>query len=998
MAKLYITSPINNDSLYRPVTLDTDTTSSPLADSLDNHHGNTQVIIAGKTDNEVIKTDKIDNDGIKTDKIDNEAIISDSTDKQVVVASEAENKADKANNDEAIVGDNTDNDELVIGERTDNDEVVIGDKTDKDVNIADKNNLTPDKVDECSFDRDNSIEYVKTVSVPHSLETKDSMQKTDDSVKDLSEVVEMEQEVSDRSVLTILPSELSVEKSDIPIIKLSEKSNEEAKSNFQNPLSVPSTAPQSDDITAAAEKLNEVLLSESGSVAPHSSTQQKVNISDIVVIPDESPTHVEPKSSSNTLPSLSQSAVSAQSQNTTLETQTSAFPSAIPQNPEHTVSNSHPVSVITSNIGNSTAMPHMTSLQQSFIQKLIPSLINLNKPDNVATSHAQPAAIPALIPAQSHSTVASTAGQSPGSVHGGITGSAAGQSSFGVRAAKSNGVITIDDDDDLVVTQVIKPGAPTAAAPNAAPVSRNDSLFQLVSKIKSMVDPTAASQPKLRQLQQTLASLIKNQGLSRNMLDNPQEQLQQTSTAPTTQTNFLQQQQQQARVSSQVQQQLQQQQQQVLQPSSFRVHQDVQPSVSTAQRQGLQPQQIPQRQLQALLQQAIANRTQAQQQAVQQHVLQPYKPHPTHQQQQQRASAHVASSSSTATGLGGNSSNVVQQLLQAVMSKQQQQQQQQQVLKQQLLSQKQRPSSSTGQFNHASTITSQNQNQHLMLIENALKGSNPNLAANFKTLQDQLKAKSSNPADIKNELTAIISNVLRLRNSQQQMENTSPKPLKSPSLRRQIQTAHRPKLNTSPYHNKPGPSHNIQQLRKPVRAPTIDFLQNLPVVHHSKEKVQFLSVVGLITRQEHQRLILSHANRKRRIEEARNILQLEKVSFERKRKRPRKDDLDNDGDTHDNYCSKCRMAGELLMCDKCPRVYHLFCLDPPLKQVPDGEWFCSKCQEEKDVEESMDVNVIDVMEDPAVDPESREQIEELHRKLMEAKRVRLDLENTTDIT
>ena len=30
--------------------------------------------------------------------------------------------------------------------------------------------------------------------------------------------------------------------------------------------------------------------------------------------------------------------------------------------------------------------------------------------------------------------------------------------------------------------------------------------------------------------------------------------------------------------------------------------------------------------------------------------------------------------------------------------------------------------------------------------------------------------------------------------------------------------------------------------------------------------------------------------------------------------------------------------------------------------------------------------------------ESREQIEELHRKLMEAKRVRLDLENTTDIT
>ena len=35
----------------------------------------------------------------------------------------------------------------------------------------------------------------------------------------------------------------------------------------------------------------------------------------------------------------------------------------------------------------------------------------------------------------------------------------------------------------------------------------------------------------------------------------------------------------------------------------------------------------------------------------------------------------------------------------------------------------------------------------------------------------------------------------------------------------------------------------------------------------------------------------------------RNILQLEKVSFERKRKRPRKDDMDNDGGMSD-LCSK----------------------------------------------------------------------------------------------
>ena len=60
--------------------------------------------------------------------------------------------------------------------------------------------------------------------------------------------------------------------------------------------------------------------------------------------------------------------------------------------------------------------------------------------------------------------------------------------------------------------QVIKPaGATPAPAPAPAPAgsTRNDSLLQLVSKIKSMVEPNAASQPKLKQLQQTLASLIK---------------------------------------------------------------------------------------------------------------------------------------------------------------------------------------------------------------------------------------------------------------------------------------------------------------------------------------------------------------------------------------------------------------------------------------------------------------------------------------------------------
>ena len=34
---------------------------------------------------------------------------------------------------------------------------------------------------------------------------------------------------------------------------------------------------------------------------------------------------------------------------------------------------------------------------------------------------------------------------------------------------------------------------------------------------------------------------------------------------------------------------------------------------------------------------------------------------------------------------------------------------------------------------------------------------------------------------------------------------------------------------------------------------------------------------------------------------------------------------------------------ETLVCDKCEDYYHLDCLDPPLKQLPEEEWFCPKC-------------------------------------------------------
>ncbi|KAK9103932.1 hypothetical protein Sjap_021186 [Stephania japonica] len=55
-------------------------------------------------------------------------------------------------------------------------------------------------------------------------------------------------------------------------------------------------------------------------------------------------------------------------------------------------------------------------------------------------------------------------------------------------------------------------------------------------------------------------------------------------------------------------------------------------------------------------------------------------------------------------------------------------------------------------------------------------------------------------------------------------------------------------------------------------------------------------------------------------------------------------------DYSDVYCEECGSgdaADELLLCDKCDRGFHLFCLKPILVAVPKGSWFCHSCSEQK---------------------------------------------------
>lgn len=46
---------------------------------------------------------------------------------------------------------------------------------------------------------------------------------------------------------------------------------------------------------------------------------------------------------------------------------------------------------------------------------------------------------------------------------------------------------------------------------------------------------------------------------------------------------------------------------------------------------------------------------------------------------------------------------------------------------------------------------------------------------------------------------------------------------------------------------------------------------------------------------------------------------------------------------HQDYCEVCQQGGEIILCDTCPRAYHLVCLDPELEKAPAGEWSCPHC-------------------------------------------------------
>ncbi|KAL3833496.1 hypothetical protein ACJIZ3_008232 [Penstemon smallii] len=82
---------------------------------------------------------------------------------------------------------------------------------------------------------------------------------------------------------------------------------------------------------------------------------------------------------------------------------------------------------------------------------------------------------------------------------------------------------------------------------------------------------------------------------------------------------------------------------------------------------------------------------------------------------------------------------------------------------------------------------------------------------------------------------------------------------------------------------------------------------------------------------------------------------VEVLSVKRRRKNKEGDRVEVrkvEEESLDQICEQCRsgLHGEvMLLCDRCNKGWHIYCLSPPLKRIPPGNWYCLEClNSEKD--------------------------------------------------
>uniref|UniRef100_A0A4W4EUI4 DNA helicase n=1 Tax=Electrophorus electricus TaxID=8005 RepID=A0A4W4EUI4_ELEEL len=69
-----------------------------------------------------------------------------------------------------------------------------------------------------------------------------------------------------------------------------------------------------------------------------------------------------------------------------------------------------------------------------------------------------------------------------------------------------------------------------------------------------------------------------------------------------------------------------------------------------------------------------------------------------------------------------------------------------------------------------------------------------------------------------------------------------------------------------------------------------------------------------------------------------------------KSSKKKKKDADGYETDHQDYCEVCQQGGEIILCDTCPRAYHMVCLDPDMEKAPEGTWSCPHCVKEENDE------------------------------------------------
>ncbi|MGH0174567.1 UNVERIFIED_CONTAM: hypothetical protein FKN15_068390 [Acipenser sinensis] len=79
-------------------------------------------------------------------------------------------------------------------------------------------------------------------------------------------------------------------------------------------------------------------------------------------------------------------------------------------------------------------------------------------------------------------------------------------------------------------------------------------------------------------------------------------------------------------------------------------------------------------------------------------------------------------------------------------------------------------------------------------------------------------------------------------------------------------------------------------------------------------------------------------------EEDVGLKEKEGIQWEPKEEEEEEEEMgEEEEDDHLEFCRVCKDGGELLCCDTCPSSYHLHCLNPPLPEIPNGEWLCPRC-------------------------------------------------------